>query len=656
MTSSDKKCDVCRAQSLQTPATHHCLQCSYFFCGACLSQHSRNAVFSSHHVVDMANPNEASAVFCKVHREQPVRYFCKDCNTMLCGICTMTHSTDHKPVSIDRHVIKRYQEELADNLRSIKSKLNVVSKRTKYLETIRQTYQKALYDTQTGVRRRTDDLIKHIREQERRLLADAQQRMDAKMRMLGLDSLGEMNYHRANIENLHADVQSVILGSPQQCLMAYDDLIGRMKAVSEAALPILQAPKLGSVLKFVPSEDSAVELMVGQLQEVNISECHIDEELSPTADISPPFFDFTGPLSPSSKKGLSKRAAILNAISPTRKSEVKIGKVKAFNATLDKSKAVKAINADQLMSSSQDDPQPSSSTSPPPPTSPTPALRNYLSKPSLIFNVDQIGGWPGKIMNPSGVDFLPDGSVVVAEAENRLQVFDRQGQSLRIIGWGKIKPHEVAVTRDGSIAITDNKDKCIKVFSAEGELKSIWGTGMFGQPAGIAMMACGNFVVTDVDKHVISIHTHDGSLLTQFGSWGCGDYQFNSPSYVTVNQDEEIFISDSGNGCIKVFDQRGKFLRKFSLSASGQGTLRRPQGVCIDTQGNVLIADRDNHRISLHSRDGTFNKHILDKSDGLRYPCDIKASADGYVVVVETHLGFLSKEPHHAIKLYRISQ
>ena len=46
--------------------------------------------------------------------------------------------------------------------------------------------------------------------------------------------------------------------------MAYDDLISRMKAVSEAALPILQAPKLGSVVKFVPSENS-VDAVIGQL-------------------------------------------------------------------------------------------------------------------------------------------------------------------------------------------------------------------------------------------------------------------------------------------------------------------------------------------------------------------------------------------------------
>ena len=391
-----------------------------------------------------------------------------------------------------------------------------------------------------------------------------------------------------------------------------------------------------------------------------------DDERSPTSDPGSPFFDMSGPQSPTSTKNRSKRAAILNAMSPNRKGEVKIGKVKAFkfSSSVDKSKATQAINADDLIGSTSDlmdSPQPSTSASPPPPAcpaSPPPPSqpRNYLTKASLIFKVDQVGGWPGKIMNPSGVDFMPDGNIVVAEGDNRLQIFDRCGQSMRIIGWGKIKPQQVTFTRDGKLAITDKRDKCVKVFNTDGELKAMWGSGLLGLPTGIATMASGKFVVTDVDKHVISIHAADGSVLTQFGSWGSGDYQFNSPSYVTVNQEEEIFVSDTGNGCIKVFDQTGKFLRKFTLSSSSQGSVRRPQGICVDTMGNILIADRDNHRVSLHSKDGHFSSHVLDKNDGLRYPCDIKASVDGYVVVVETHSGFLSKEPHHAVKMFRLSQ
>ena len=207
---------VTSARSTQavTKAKHHCVQCSMSFCQECVGRHASNAVFQSHHVVDLHNENEASTVFCRTHKDQSVRYFCKVCNTMLCTICTLSHNPDHNPVLVDRHVIQSYQQDLTANLKSIRSKLNEVSSRTKYLETVRHAYQKALYDSQAGIRSRAEELVRQIREQERKLLDDTQQRMDSRMRSLGLDSLGEMNFHKANIENLHLDVQHVIKGSP----------------------------------------------------------------------------------------------------------------------------------------------------------------------------------------------------------------------------------------------------------------------------------------------------------------------------------------------------------------------------------------------------------------------------------------------------------
>ena len=283
--------------------------------------------------------------------------------------------------------------------------------------------------------------------------------------------------------------------------------------------------------------------------------------------------------------------------------------------------------------------------------------KTYMDKPLQLFKVDQVGGWPGKIMNPCAVDLLKDGSIVVAEGDNRLQVFDRAGQSLRIIGWGKIKPQGIAITQQGHIAITDKKDRCVKIFSVDGDQKACWGSGTFGLPAGIAVTTTGNFVVTDVDRHAVSIHSPDGTLLSQFGTWGNGNYQFNCPAFVAVGQDNRIYISDTCNCCIKIFDSTGKFQTKIQfggVSGASGSNMKRPQGICLDHQGNVLMADRDNHRISIYSLDGNLQRHVITRYDGIKYPCDIKIDSNGSLVMVENHSGFLSKEPHHAVKMFTV--
>ncbi len=678
----DQLCDICKSHQRRKEASFHCSQCSLYFCKRCLEKHDQNTLFSSHHVVDLDIENASDKLFCKTHKEYTVKYFCKPCGSMLCTICTMDHPSDHAPVPLDRTLMERYQHDLQDSLKMVNSKLSEVKSRTKYLETLKQTHQKALFETQNSIREKTNELINQIRDQEQRLLQEAQQRMETKMKKVGLDMLGEMNFHKMNIENLYCDLQSVINSSPQECLLVYEDLINRMKAVSETSLPPITSAKAASIVKFVPADDAQLKSILGQLQE-----CTMDEEGEESGS-NMPTSSYASLLSmaASPTKAVPRRVtSILNALSSSRKNEVKIGKVKAFTAASlgspPRATSPNAINADELMSGIQsasdvdsDQPEPSTSgltlnmspgspfnapKSPASPGSPNPEDQSsgYLSKPRVVFKLDQIGGWPGKIMSPSSADFLPDGSVIVCECENRLQTFDRAGNSTKIIAWGKIKPQGVAITRDGRIAITDKKDKCVKVYTSEGECKSVWGCGMFSLPTGIACTQAGNFVITDVDRHMVSVHSPDGALLKQFGSWGSGNCQFNSPTYVTVNKEDQIIVSDSCNGCIKTFDQSGKFLRKFTItSSSAQGQVRRPQGLCVDPHGNILIADRDNHRVSLYTPDGHLIRHVLDRRDSIRYPCDVRINSDGQVVVVESHSGFLTKEPHHAIKLFQVRQ
>ncbi|ELU01092.1 hypothetical protein CAPTEDRAFT_94389, partial [Capitella teleta] len=277
-------------------------------------------------------------------------------------------------------------------------------------------------------------------------------------------------------------------------------------------------------------------------------------------------------------------------------------------------------------------------------------------QPKLLFKLDQVGGWPGKVTAPTGVAFLPDGNLVVAECENRLQLFDQAGQSIRIIGWGKIRPCSVVVSREGHISITDKKDCCVKIYQVDGTCLASWGTGQLSSPSGIAIMSNSHYIVTDVNRHSVSIHSAEGNLLSQFGQWGCDDYQFNNPSHITVDQHDNILVSDAGNSCVKIYDKAGLFVRKISLGNSKHGQLRKPQGISVDNRGHIFVSDRDNHRISMLTYDGRFVCHLLTKNDGIRFPSDIAVDVSAnHLAIAETHTGFLTKDPHHAVKLYHLN-
>ncbi|KAK2190861.1 hypothetical protein NP493_66g05040 [Ridgeia piscesae] len=661
-------CSLCQTEHTSTSATWHCIQCSLYFCGGCMKgKHDANPLFAGHHSVSIAEKDVCDVVFCKLHVDQSMRYFCQQCSVMLCTICTMQHDTSHRPEPLENGVVQKYQDQLQSMLDSTSSRLADIKNKTKYLETIKESHQKAFYEARTAIKERASKLVRRIREQEKSLQQEVQTQIEAKMKDSQVDLLADLKFHSANVEALNAEVLAVIRGSPHMCLLAHDDLVARMKAVHDFSLPAIAKSKAksGISVRFVHGEDS-VDMLLGSIQECSITEQQNAEHVT-TSSFSAS--------SCSKQPPVQRRASsILNALSPTGKGDLKLSKVKVIGKHPERSSPNSTINVDELIGSTSNETEeptpaypasPSYPASPAYPASPTAGSPSSAClelspgrvdhRPRLLLKLDQIGGWPGKIMPPSSVAFLQDGNIVVAECENRLQIFNQSGQSVKIIGWGKVKPESVTVSREGHIAITDKQERCVKVFGIDGECRAVWGKGLFGMPASVAAAPHGNYVVTDIDRHHVTVHNADGTLLTQFGSWGTGDYQFNDPRYVAVDHNENIIISDSGNLCIKVFDKSGVFVRKFQLARGNQGQLCRPQGVAVDEDGNILVADRDNHRICAFNNSGVFLMNVLTKLDGIRHPSHITMDSAGMLAVVESHNGFLTKDPHHAVKLYKIN-
>ena len=61
----------------------------------------------------------------------------------------------------------------------------------------------------------------------------------------------------------------------------------------------------------------------------------------------------------------------------------------------------------------------------------------------------------------------------------------------------------------------------------------------------------------------ITVCTINEDYVTEFGSYGEGDGQFIWPSSITLDKDENIYISDEWLNRITVYDSNGEFLRKW---------------------------------------------------------------------------------------------
>jgi len=296
-----------------------------------------------------------------------------------------------------------------------------------------------------------------------------------------------------------------------------------------------------------------------------------------------------------------------------------------------------------------------------------------------VFEPDGTGGFQfrlkfgvngsGELDNPSGIDLDPDGNVYVVDSNNdRVQVFEPDGlggfqfkTAFGSFGSGEgefIVPAGIALDINGNVYVVDTADNRVQVFEPDGlggfqfksELGS-FGSGNFDLPNGITVDINGIVYVADSGNNRIQALEPDGAgglmLKTNFGSGGMGDGEFRSPNDVALDNNGNIYITDTINNRIQVFepDGAGSFQFKDKIeSTGGPGAgLNDPRDVAVGSSGNVYIADAANDRIVILEPDGigglqfknSFGSSGFDDGQ-FRRPFGIAVDSNGDVYVTDT--------------------
>ncbi|CAF5050369.1 unnamed protein product, partial [Rotaria magnacalcarata] len=110
----------------------------------------------------------------------------------------------------------------------------------------------------------------------------------------------------------------------------------------------------------------------------------------------------------------------------------------------------------------------------------------------------------------------------------------------------------------------------------------------------------GEILIDNIRLRRYQLGEKNGILVA--GGNGSGDdlNQFNCPTYLFVDRDHSVYVSDWRNNRVMKWMEGAK---EGIVVAGGQGAgsaltqLYRPLGVFVDTLGTLYIADEDNHRV-----------------------------------------------------------
>jgi peptidylamidoglycolate lyase len=195
---------------------------------------------------------------------------------------------------------------------------------------------------------------------------------------------------------------------------------------------------------------------------------------------------------------------------------------------------------------------------------------------------------------------------IAVDSSQNVIVFHRANRSWPIIG-----PMPKSLIRAKTILILSNNN---------GTIIDSWGENLFIMPHGLTVDKDNNIWVTDVGLHQVFKFSHSGKLLMKLGEAkvaGNDTTHFNKPTDIAVAEDGSFYVSDGyGNSRILKFSAAGEYLFEWGKKGNGNGEFNTPHGIVLDNNGHVYVADRENNRVQVFDPSGRFLKQWTDESFG----------------------------------------
>ena len=252
----------------------------------------------------------------------------------------------------------------------------------------------------------------------------------------------------------------------------------------------------------------------------------------------------------------------------------------------------------------------------------------------LKFNQGQ------EFSGPSGIAVNKQGDIAVVDNLGHcVFVFNKEGNCLKQIGKEGVDPGQfkhptgVLFLNDHEVLVADGLNNRIqhiniqtgtvlKTFGKKDE-----GKGHFMSPFSVHLDHANRLVVTEIHNNRVQVMSKEGEALFTIGD--SGPEKLSTP-YSCIPYKNIFLVTERDNHVIKAFDASNTFLYKFGEKGNQDGQFNGPCGMCLDSSNNLLVCDYFNNRVQQFSLDGRFTGKTTVPLQG---PLGIVTAPDGSILV-----------------------
>jgi uncharacterized protein (TIGR03663 family) len=170
--------------------------------------------------------------------------------------------------------------------------------------------------------------------------------------------------------------------------------------------------------------------------------------------------------------------------------------------------------------------------------------------------------------------------------------------------WG---PRDIVIDSNGHVLVTDTGNKRIAIFDQNGNFLSEFGSaglleGQFDEPVGLSIDPEGRIFVADTWNQRVQVFTSDSqnliySPVLEWDIVGWYGQSLDNKPYLAIDDIGNVYVSDPEGYRILQFNSDGEFIQYWGDYGSNLEGFILPTGLSVNQDGDLWVVDTGNHRI-----------------------------------------------------------